>query len=55
MQKVFVDPPGGWRHGFPKVYDPKTDGSLENWLVLSGYPIEGIELALQYSRMWSAE
>jgi hypothetical protein len=34
----YVDPPSGWRYGFPKLYDPATDGNMREWLVKNGYP-----------------
>lgn len=34
----WVDPPSGWRYGFPKLYDPAKDGPMREWLVKSGYP-----------------
>lgn len=33
---VYVDPPSGWRYGFPKLWDRKTP--LVRWLVENGYP-----------------
>ena len=34
----WVDPAGGHRYGFPKIYDPATDGDMTAWLIASGYP-----------------
>ena len=34
----WVDPAGGHRYGFPKLYDPATDGDMTAWLIASGYP-----------------
>jgi hypothetical protein len=34
----WVDPPSGWRYGFPRLYDPATDGPMRAWLVKHGYP-----------------
>ena len=34
----YVDPAAGWSYGFPKLYDPATDGDLNAWLVANGYP-----------------
>lgn len=36
--RIVVDPPSGWKYGFPKLYDPLPDESLEAWLVRNGYP-----------------
>jgi hypothetical protein len=34
-----IDPPGGWRYGFPKAYDRVADGDdMMAWLVKEGYP-----------------
>ena len=35
---VLVDPPSGWKYGFPRLYDRKHDGPLLKWLVANGYP-----------------
>lgn len=48
--KIMVDPPGGWKYGFPKELKP--DQSYEDLLRKSGYPEKDIKLALQYSRQW---
>jgi hypothetical protein len=34
----WVDPPRGWRYGFPRLYDPATDGDMTEWMVRCGYP-----------------
>jgi hypothetical protein len=34
----YVDPPEGWRYGFPKVYDPAKDGDMVEWMISQGYP-----------------
>ena len=34
----WVDPPEGWRWGFPKLYDPAKDGDMRAWMVANGYP-----------------
>jgi len=34
----YVDPPEGWRYGFPKVYDPAKDGDMTEWMISQGYP-----------------
>jgi len=51
--KIWVDPPAGWRYGFPKKYDTK-DGDMQEWLVANGYPQAEIEdLGDQfYVRQW---
>lgn len=34
----YVDPPEGWRYGFPKLYRPGIDPPMNEWLVAKGYP-----------------
>lgn len=50
MSRIWVDPPGGWRYGFPKLYDEAVDGALPEWLKAQGYPEEP-----EYLRCWSEE
>jgi len=41
---IMVDPPGGWKYGFPKLYDPpKEEGTMYDWLVREGYPQSEID------------
>lgn len=46
--KTMVDPPSGWKYGFPK--EIKEDQDYETLLLESGYPKDQIESALKYSR-----
>lgn len=57
MTKVtMIDPPTGWRYGFPKVFDHNPDyETFGNWLIRNGYPESYVELATQYSRYWKKE
>jgi hypothetical protein len=34
----WVDPPSGHRYGFPRLYDPATDGDMRAWMIRQGYP-----------------
>jgi hypothetical protein len=54
-QIIVIDPPSGWKYGFPKILPNYIKGSdlLSNWLLDNGYPQEDIELALKHSRYWS--
>ena len=56
---VMVDPPGGHRYGFPKLYDQsKEDGTMYDWLVREGYPQSEIDRYGKqnfYSRFWYPE
>ncbi len=45
-KKLIIDPPSGWRYGFPK------EVSMENWLLECGYPEKDLELAMKYGRSW---
>jgi hypothetical protein len=55
--KVWIDPPSGWRWGFPKIYDRIEDGNdVQAWLLREGYPQSEIDsLGEQfYWRSWEA-
>jgi hypothetical protein len=45
--KLFIDPPSGWKYGFPKEapsnFREMESDDLTNWLVENGYPIEEVE------------
>ena len=41
--RIMVDPPNGWKYGFPKQFDPYRDGDIRKWLVANGYPQEEID------------
>lgn len=52
-KRIMIDPPEGWRYGFPKEYDRDPEQETqENWFIRNGYPVAMVELALKYSRMW---
>ena len=36
--KLWVDPPEGWRWGFPQIWDSTKDPDVDNWLYWAGYP-----------------
>ena len=57
MSKLWVDPPEGWKYGFPAIYDAETDGQMSEWIVRKGYPLLTIkEYGEQWHiRCWSAE
>ena len=42
--KIFIDPPSGWKYGFPKEAPTNLREmdfhDITNWLVENGYPIE---------------
>lgn len=48
MAKVMmIDPPSGWRYGFPKVLPDGVTDTLK-WLVENGYPQKEIDSYGQY-------
>jgi len=62
MSKVFIDPPEGWKFGFPKTVDEEIYNSwneleFHRWLVDNGYPRRLIEsLGDQFHiRCWREE
>jgi len=54
--KKFIDPPSGWKYGFPKEIPPDVVDEKE-WLVEQGYPRELIESYGNYffCRYWIEE
>jgi hypothetical protein len=55
--KVWVDPPEGWRYGFPKVWDTELHPNLCQWLDDRGYPSNVRESYGEYFvvRQWPVE
>lgn len=49
-----IDPPNGWRYGFPKEYTPRENQTANEWLVECGYPQEAIDEMGEYFyvRQW---
>ena len=55
---LMVDPPEGWKYGFPKpVIDTELYSSNpERWFLMKGYPQSLIdEGMLKYVRQWESE
>lgn len=50
LTKIMIDPPSGWKYGFPKEFKPGKDPA--ELLRESGYPEKDIEFALKYCRHW---
>ena len=46
---IWVDPPEGWKFGFPAIYDPEKDGQMSDWIISKGYPIQIIK---EYGEQW---
>jgi len=54
---LIVDPPEGWKYGFPRIHDwnPKEE-TREEWFLRNGYPQRLIDQGiLKYCRFWEAE
>jgi len=47
---IWIDPPEGWRYGFPAIYDPEKDGQMSDWIVRKGYPLQTIKA---YGESWA--
>ena len=52
---MMIDPPEGWRYGFPRLYVGAKDGTMREFLLNHGYPLKDVDFALQYMRCWPAE
>lgn len=50
-----IDPPMGWKYGFPALYNESKDGSMEEFLLSKGYPLKDLEFALSYMRCWEVD
>ena len=59
MKKMitYIDPPSGWKYGFPKVLPEEAKSRVREWLVEEGYPAREIESYGEhfYCRYWSKE
>jgi len=49
-----IDPPSGWKYGFPKECpDLISEGfDLKEWLTQQGYPESDVDYASQHYRYW---
>ena len=54
-KKVWVDPPSGWKYGFPKKWNQQ--GTSKEWLLKEGYPQEEMDAHGKafYIRCWETE
>lgn len=51
---LIIDPPSGWRFGFPRPYNNPNNLPLEDWLRQEGYPEYELEWgAAKHCRFWS--
>jgi hypothetical protein len=39
---LVIDPPSGWKYGFPKPYDNPNKIEANLWLALNGYPLDEV-------------
>ena len=49
---MMIDPPEGWRYGFPRLYNGAKDGTMREFLLSHGYPRKRVDFALQHMRCW---
>jgi len=57
---MVVDPPSGWKYGFPKecpehVWESTDVSVFRKWLIESGYPEKEAEFGMEYLRCWKDE
>lgn len=50
---IYIDPPSGWKYGFPKKVDENSD--FRQILIDAGYPEKDLDFALRYMRSWRDE
>jgi hypothetical protein len=55
MKRMIVDPPSGWKYGFPKVVE-NDESPTDEWFVANGYPQSEIDKGmLRHIRFWYEE
>ena len=54
MKITYIDPPNGWKYGFPKELPPNM-GNIHGWLIENGYPQKEIDNFGQHFRykLWT--
>ncbi len=58
MKNLVIDPPSGWRYGFPRLVPDAffdEDFDLGAWLIECGYPAADVPLAVKRSRYWKVD
>ena len=50
---MWVDPPSGWKYGFPKLWNQVKHPDMRAWMTLHGYPDDGAEWRNRV-RCWDA-
>jgi hypothetical protein len=57
--KTMIDPPYGWRYGFPKALpddiSPDNPKQIRAWLLSEGYPERDVDFAMSYCRFWEQD
>jgi hypothetical protein len=38
VKVTYIDPPSGWKYGFPKILPEEAQGRNLEWLIEQGYP-----------------
>lgn len=51
--RLMIDPPEGWRYGFPKIIPKEHQHRTLEWLVENGYPKELISERYFRCRYWT--
>ncbi len=56
-QRLMIDPPSGWKYGFPKPIPEEQQHRTLKWLVENGYPQSEINACGKhfYYRYWKEE
>jgi hypothetical protein len=49
---TWVDPPSGWKYGFPKALPDPAPEDIGEWLILQGYPAKDAHEVTRYIRWW---
>lgn len=54
-ERLMIDPPNGWKYGFPKVIPKEHQHRALDWLVENGYPRHEIDSLGKnfYCRHWN--
>ena len=52
---VMIDPPLGWKYGFPLEYTKEDSVDIKDWLVANGYPKKDVDFAAQYLRFYEVK
>lgn len=56
-ENLFIDPPEGWKYGFPKIIPAEHQSRTLEWLVEQGYPQTLLDSLGDYfiCRYWNGE